>query len=193
MVSERSTHPNASHFHFPYFFTTDTAGTPIEGFKFTDAQYIPSDVFLYLNGDLILHWTGFNPDDSATFIDCWCSDWKISNYEFSIETWLTKEDSDKLKAHIVPGAVRELYSILGNPQYIDTTYDASNTITIVPNIYTYKKSGSSYNYSGNNRSILNQMISTTTIFPKTLSEGIINGDSSWINIKIEGFISGSTL
>ena len=35
-------------------------------------------------------------------------------------------------SHIVPGAVKELYNILGTPKYIDSTFSSGNTLILEP-------------------------------------------------------------
>jgi hypothetical protein len=66
------------------------------------------------------------------YIDCWCSRWDESNYDVIFETFLESGNRNTLFNNVVPGAVRELYNILGTPYFIDTTYASGNTIIISP-------------------------------------------------------------
>ena len=109
------------------------------------------------------------------FIECPCSRWDISDYMLTIETILTKSQRDTLYAHITPGAVGELYRILGKSIYYDKTWTGDNTLKIVP-------------ISGTN---LDDMFSEKIIYVKNYSDSIIGTD--YFDVKIEGYISGGTL
>jgi len=75
----------------------------------------------------------YMPSQNAdNFIQCWCTRWDESNYSISLETFLGSANRNLLFAHVVPGAVRELYNILGQPKFIDTTYSKSNTLWLEP-------------------------------------------------------------
>lgn len=92
-----------------------------------------------------------------------------------METWLKKSDLQNLRSSLTPQAVGELYVILGRPKYYDTTWTASNTITITPTL------------SGN----IDLMRSKVTLFVKNISDSPLEGSSGWIDVKVEGLISGS--
>lgn len=66
------------------------------------------------------------------YIDCWCTRWDENNWGLVAETFLGSSNRDNLFANVTPGAVRELYNILGTPKYIDTTYTSGNTIILEP-------------------------------------------------------------
>jgi hypothetical protein len=66
------------------------------------------------------------------YIDAPISRWDEGNWDLIIETFLPSSSRDTLFRYVTPGAVRELYSILGLPNYIDSTYESSNTLIIEP-------------------------------------------------------------
>jgi hypothetical protein len=116
---------------------------------------------------------------SPHYVDCKCSRWDISDYSLTFETWLTKSQLQTLRNNITPGAVGELYTILGKPRYYDKTWNGENTIKLVPNI--------------NNDSTLKSMREEKIIYVKNISDSPIAGTSGYINVKIEGYISGALL
>ena len=124
--------------------------------------------------DLAIYYSGSN------FIDCKCSRLDTSNYQVTVETWLKKENAETLRENIVPGAVGELYSILGRPMYYDKTWNKRNTVRLLPT--------PSSNYM--NGSTLKNMRNETVIYVKNYSEHPIK-NTEWIDIKIEGYVSGS--
>jgi len=65
-------------------------------------------------------------------ITCWGTRWDEGNWDVAIETFVTAQDRDMIAGNVTPGAVRELYNVLGTPNYIDTTYASSNTIKFIP-------------------------------------------------------------
>ena len=111
----------------------------------------------------------------ADFIDCWCSRWDVQNYNVIIETWLKKADLQTLRDNITPGAIGELYVVLGRPRFFDSTWQGNNTIMLSPN--------SDYQ--------LSNMRKETLGFVKTITTNPVGADSGWINCKIELAISGS--
>lgn len=62
--------------------------------------------------------------------------WDEDNWGGTIEFSCESGARDNIFNNIVPGAVRELYNILGTPHYIDTTYESGNTLIFEP-IYGY--------------------------------------------------------
>ena len=62
----------------------------------------------------------------------WCTRWDEDNWRIIIEAIADKTTRDNIRNNIVPGAVAELYNILGKPQFVDTTYSSGNTITLLP-------------------------------------------------------------
>ena len=116
-----------------------------------------------------------NISSNAFSINCFCSRWDTDNYSTILETWLNKSDCKTLRDNIVPGAVGELYSVLGKSYYYDMTWDSSNTITVEP------KPGSK----------LSKMRTSKTIYPKNITTSVVKGPSTWNYVKIEGFLSGN--
>lgn len=117
----------------------------------------------------------FKPFTSADNICCRCSRWDISNYSFTIETWLTKTQLQTLREHIRPGATGEFYSILSNQVYYDQSWSADNTLMFSPN--------------PNHQSNLKNMKQDSLGYVKNITTHPINKD--WIEVKIECFRSGS--
>jgi len=70
------------------------------------------------------------------YIDCWCTRWDEDNWGVTFETFMDSSNRNLLFRNVVPGAVRELYNILGTPKFIDTTYDSGNSIIIEPSSNT---------------------------------------------------------
>jgi len=97
-------------------------------------------------------------------IDCPCARWDEDNFSIVIETYLNKNQRDLLRNNIRPGAVAELYRILGKPVYYDTSF-GYNTITISP-------------ISGTQ---LANMRSGVTVYVKNYSEKIL--DSNDFHVK----------
>lgn len=123
--------------------------------------------------DLRIYYGDMGTND---FICCNCSRWDVQDYSVVIETWIKKSDLQNLVSNITPGAVGELYRILGKPRYYDKTWSGDNTIKLSPN--------------SDHISNLKNMRSETLIFPKNISYHPIPGPSEWIEIKIEGYLSG---
>ena len=124
--------------------------------------------------DLYIYYDSLTGND---YLLCRCSRWDVSNYTVVIETWLKKSDLQTLRNNIVPGAVGELYTILGKPMYYDQTWEGNNTLRFVPN--------------SNSQSKLHRSRRETLMYPKTITTNPVGGDTDWINVKIEGYISGS--
>jgi len=103
-------------------------------------------------------------------IRCWNSRWDESNYSITFESFIDACDRNYLMNNIVPQAVRELYNILGEPHFVDTTWASSNTLRIAP-IGNYGLSG-----IRNSKTIGVRNASSTFINPETYG------------IKIEGMV-----
>lgn len=141
------------------WYDTDTFRTRLTGICSKDLK-----IFYTLNSD-------------QDYICCHCSGWNTDGYKVIFNTVITSDEMATLRSHIVPGAVTELYNILGTPTYWDTTWSDSNTIRVVPN--------------DNSRSTLYNMREPKTIYvTELMTHPIPNGD---IEIKIEGYISGTIL
>lgn len=154
------------HYDFNYTFS-DT-----EGITFQEIHYI-----FNFDYDLAIY---YNTLTGSDYIDCRCSRWDVSDYSVVVETWLTPEQANTLRTNTVPGAVSELYEILGRPFYYDKTWQGNNTIRLYPT--------PSSNFMNN--STLHNMRNDTYIYVKNLSEHPIQG-TDWIEVKIEGYISGT--
>jgi len=103
------------------------------------------------------------------YVDCWCKRWDEGNWDITIETFLTSSQRNNLFHNLTPGAVSELYNILGTPNYIDTTYNSGNTLIIEP-------------ISGYGASSLRER---RTIAVKSITDNFINRE--YFNVKIEGY------
>jgi len=153
-------YPNASHFHFPYYFSD------VDGFNWRTHAY---DLAIFFSSDV------------NDFIDCRCSRWDVDNYQIIIETWLKKGDLDTLLSNTIPGAVSELYTILGEPLYYDKTWTSNNTLLLSP----IEKPTTM------TRSSLYGMRDVKVVYPKNITSNPIKGSSGWFNVKIEAYISGN--
>ena len=104
---------------------------------------------------------------AANFIQCWCTRFDEDNFSIVLETFLTSANRNLLFSHIVPGAQRELYNILGKPKFIDSTYSKENTLFLEP--------VSGYGLSSVRKS--------REVACKNASDTIITPD--WFNVKLE--------
>ena len=116
----------------------------------------------------------------GNFVDCWCNRWDHNNWNVVIETMMDKSDYQTLEANITPGAVGELYEILGSKVYYDMTWNGGNTIKLVPN-------------EDFDTSTLGAMRDEEIIYVKNISSTPLGSDSGLLNVKIEGYISGGSL
>jgi len=127
-------------------------------------------------GDIRIYYgTLLDPD----YIECGCSAFSVSNYSVSFETWLTKSQLSTLNDNIIPGAVKEIYTILGRPTYWDMTFSGENTLRLVPIC-----SGTSN---------LSNMRHEYIIYPKTIGTSPVEGNSYYIKCKIDSYLSGTSL
>ena len=74
----------------------------------------------------------YSGSNLTKYFDCAITRWDESNDSLVIETILTSGNRNTLFSHTIPGAVSELYSILGKKKFIDTSYSSSNTIIVSP-------------------------------------------------------------
>ena len=65
-------------------------------------------------------------------IQCWCNRWDEGNWDVTVETMMDAHDRNYLFSKIRPGAVKELYNILGTPYYRDITWKSGNTLILEP-------------------------------------------------------------
>ena len=102
------------------------------------------------------------------YVNCWCTRWDEDNWGMTFETHMGSGARDFLFRNVVPGACTELYTILGTPHFIDSTYDSGNTLIVSP-IYGYG---------------LSSLRKERMIAVKSISDSFINKD--YFNIKVEG-------
>lgn len=179
-------YPNKSHYCFPYWFTDNDETAPDGG----DKHGIAFNTFtIYFDGDMFIYY-GDMDNDSKEFIDCWCSRWDVSNYSVTIETWLKKEDLNLIQNNIKPGAIGELYVILGRPRYYDSTWQEQNTLRIRPVNYTSREYATD-TWEEEGTSNLPRMRNDAIIFVKNTVSSPLEGSNGLISYKIEGMISGS--
>ena len=114
---------------------------------------------------------------NSCHIDCWSSRFSVEDYSIIFETWMNKSNLQDLRSSIVPGAVRQLYKILGRPHFSDTTWQGNNTIQLIPKSDTQMDKMRGKNY---------------VVFPKNIVTSPIEGDKGWIWVKLESFVSGSS-
>jgi len=201
-MTERQEHPAASHFAFPYYF--DGIGgvggeldkfplsfpisflgeggegmSPNLGICFGNLviEIEPIGPPIWINDLAIFYGQGLDTE----YIDCRCSRWDVQDYSVIVETWLYKEDVDTLMENIRPGAVRELYKILGKPHFVDSSWQGYNTLRLYPTPSSQRM----------NDSTLKRMRRNQIIYPKTLTLHPIR-NSQWIECKIEGYVSSSS-
>jgi len=166
-MTEKDDHPAASHIAFPYYFS-DVEGIQLIEITITiTSTQVPKQ-------DLYISYSGMTP---SNYIKCWCSRWDVSDYTVTIETWLDKGDLNILVDNLRPGAVSELYQVLGRPFYYDKSWTGANTIMITPN------PSSSSNLKNMRKEII--------IYPKNISSSPIVGLEGIFSVKIDGYISGS--
>lgn len=113
------------------------------------------------------------------YVSGMCSRWDCSNYNLICETWLKKDAFNKLNDNIRPNAVKELYKILGRPKFVDTSWQAKNTIRFKPVAY--------------HQSQLSRMRRETVAYPKSITSSPLEGESGFLNVKLECFVSGNNL
>ena len=164
---ERARYPNASHTSFPYYFDGETDHT---GFRFESVDY--NDGGHNLKGDLVLVYGNTEND----FVSGWCTGWRQDGWSLILSTFLNKEDTNSLRDNTVPGAVTELYKVLGVPYYYDTTWNGNNTIDVRPQ-----------NFDG---SRLKDLRNSVTIIVKDIRVEPMYNKENYNIIKIEGMISG---
>jgi len=103
-----------------------------------------------------------------SYIDAPIKRWDEGNWNLTVETFLPSGARDSIFANVTPGAVSELYNILGTPKYIDTTYSSGNTLILEPQ-------------GGYGLSSLREK---RMIGVKNISDTFINRE--YFNVKIEG-------
>lgn len=109
----------------------------------------------------------------SAYFNCPCSRWDVENYSIIVEIILDKDKRDKLYNNIRPGAVKELFRILGRPVYYDTSF-GKNLIKLAP-------------ISGTR---LYLMHSPQDVYVRSYSETILNSND--YAVKLECLPSGSS-
>ena len=113
---------------------------------------------------------------SSCSIPCWCSRFSVDNYTFICETWITKSQWNDLRNSVRPGATSELFQILGNPHFYDTSWQGYNTLVFSP-------------IAGN---LLAKLKRETVGFCRNIMMSPTYGDKGNIWVRIECVRSGST-
>jgi len=165
------------HHQFNYKFSEDNLGNPTEGISF---GYLEKH---NTGEDLRISWPDYGYTDQVAGR---CSRWDINEYTVTVETWLTRSELQSLRNHIVPGATEELYEILNVPKFYDKTWSNSNTLKFTPIGYTKRHFGIE---SGENDSNLPYMREEVIIYVKSIGEHVVTPE--YLNVKIEGYMSGS--
>ena len=165
--------PNASHRTFPYYFDDNY------GICFGPCGWTGPSLPWKYNNDLAIYYGNMGSND---YIDCKCSRWDVQNFSIIVETWLTKSQVQTLLDNITPGAVDELYKILGKPHHYDSTWQSENTLKFLP-------APSSNDMGG---STLKKMRNTTIGYVKNVVlHPIPFSKGGWISTKLECLISGN--
>lgn len=112
-------------------------------------------------------------DDSSIVLDC--SDWKAADKQFTIELWGRRGQIEMIKNHTRPGAVKEMYEVLGEKTYTDTTFSGENTLTFAP------QSGTRLDY----------MRRETTGYVRSVKYEQIKGPTPYMKCHISCYVSGS--
>jgi hypothetical protein len=68
----------------------------------------------------------------SSYVDVPISRWDEDNWGITIEAFMESGNRNTLFANVVPGAVKELYNILGTPTFQDLTWESGNTWTVEP-------------------------------------------------------------
>ena len=121
--------------------------------------------------DLLIYYDSLTGSD---YVECWCSRWDVQDYSIIIEAWMKKADYLNIRNNVRPGAVGSYKYLLGRDKYYDATWRGYNTLRIKPN--------TGYHLSKTRREKL--------IFVKNIKSVPIKGPSLWMDVKIEGMISG---
>jgi len=127
------------------------------------------------DSDILLYYNPFGLED---YVSCRASRWDVQNYNVIIETWLNKSDYNTIRDNVRPGAASELYKIFERPINYDQTWEGKNTLRIVPN-------------SNSSSNLKNMRDGEKLIYVKNISSSPLPGAGGWLNVKIEGLISGS--
>jgi len=183
-MTEKTDHPGATHNSFPYFFANAGLEDPpewkVDGIHFgmEIEIIIPNFNPIWINDLAIFYGDSLNTD----YLDVRCSRWDVDNYSHTVECWINKTELYNLLDNIRPGAVGELYNILGKPRYYDKSWTGKNTIRLYPTPSSQQM----------NMSNLKYMRDEKIIYVKNISQHPIK-NTQFIELKIEGYVSGNTL
>ena len=132
-----------------------------------------SEIVTFTDKDLSIYYGA----GLGSSFDVRCSRWDCDNYNIIVEAWLTKSQLNALMNNTRPGAVKELKRVIFSPKFYDMSWSSRNTLKLKPvqNTNLYKMRGSE-----------------KIIYPTNISSSPLPGDSMWINVKLEGKLSGST-
>lgn len=122
-------------------------------------------------GDLDIHYSG------SWFARGWCTRYDQDNHDLVIETFIKDELIQDIVDNTVPKAVGEWHIATRGYKYYDSTWKGKNTLHL-----------SSNNSTGSN---LRYMRNDVDIFPENITAVPAVGASGWVNLKIEGKISGN--
>jgi len=115
-----------------------------------------------------------------SYITARCNRFDVQDYSIIVECWLKKDDLLTLQENTRPGAIKELNRVVYAPKFYDSTWQGKNTLKLRP--------------IANSQSTLHQMRGSEKIcYPKSISSFPLPGESTWIAVKIESVISGSSL
>ena len=110
----------------------------------------------------------------------WCKRWTTSGYNVVVETWMIKSDLQDLRNSIVPNATKELFQIMGQSYFYDQTWQANNTLRLIPQATT--------------RGTLSNMRDEKVVFVKSISDSPCEGQmgrDGYLNVKMEFNPSGN--
>lgn len=122
------------------------------------------DIYIYFSG--------------TRYVSGMCTRWDTSDYNISVELWLKKTPLIDLSSNVRPGAVKELKRVIFSPKFYDSSWTGKNTVKLRPVVGTelYRMRGSE-----------------KIIYVKNISSTPIAGNSGWLDVKIEGAISGGSI
>ena len=125
-----------------------------------------------ISSDLRIYYSG------NAYVSGMCSRWDCDNYSMVFEIWLKKAPLQALQDNIRPGAVKELKRVIYSPKFYDSTWQGKNTLRLKPVVGTEL-----YRMRGREK----------IIYPKNIGSSPLPGASGWLEVKVEGSISGASL
>jgi len=128
-----------------------------------------------VNYDLKIYYDSLTGSD---YITGYTTGWVVDNYNMSVTTWTKKANLAIILSNTVPGAVGELYSILGRPTYYDKTWQGDNTLKFSP-------------ITASCNSTMKTMRREIIAYVKNITTRSIEGIDGWIEIKLDCYVSGS--